>query len=371
MNAKVFRRIFMLSFFTERLKAILLVLLFTVFVFAIPIEAQTVKKSAQKTPSESKPKKNFTYTRFQWNAQYYGFPMEFAIGLGHRKNDLVLFAPHIGVLMENKNYFRYTVFSGLSLGYKFFTWTARFHYEFWGVRKSKKPIYFGENNFGFAIPNGKISFLTFYGKKHWADVSSSTINYVVQNTLEQEIRLDGFLFDTGTWKGTAMLAANFSWVFQDQGKQSFSSYSLKGNIRVTYYHYFGELSFMPDFFYADSLDKSKANNANYCVAKTYNKITSREDFKTATNYYNFIFTQEVEYRFYVFRFWFPHNSFFVSAFANVGVGLKNQTRDLLYQAGGGIGYTIFDSVPFTLQFGFDQNKNFAFYTGVVARVSHN
>lgn len=183
--------------------------------------------------------------------------------------------------------------------------------------------------------------------------------------------MDNFLFDTGIWKATARLEANFSFVFSKSKKSKdkiFSAYQIKSQIPITYFYHFGELAFLSSLFYSAPLE---SKIAQYRLSKTYQEKTSRIDFKPPNEYYNFIFSQEIENRFYVFRFWYPHNHFFISLFANIGVGFQeDKHRKFLYHVGAGIGYTLADGVPFTVQFGMNQNRNFVMFIGVVSRVIH-
>ena len=80
---------------------------------------------------------------------------------------------------------------------------------------------------------------------------------------------------------------------------------------------------------------------------------------------------ELEDRFYFLRFTNPFSSLFVSAFGNMGLGIKqNNDLKLLYQYGIGLGYTLLDSVPFTVQVGLDQDKHWVLFLGVTSHISH-
>lgn len=69
------------------------------------VQGQDLQNIQEQKPQLAHEKqKNFGYIRFHWHAQYHGFPMEVAIGLGYRKNNLFCFI-RLLVLDWLTNYF--------------------------------------------------------------------------------------------------------------------------------------------------------------------------------------------------------------------------------------------------------------------------
>ena len=65
------------------------------------------------------------------------------------------------------------------------------------------------------------------------------------------------------------------------------------------------------------------------------------------------------------------NGFFLSLFADIGFGITTQYKaTFLAEYGLGLGYTLFDCVPFTFQVGLNQGGEPIFFLGVVSRMVH-
>ena len=78
-----------------------------------------------------------------------------------------------------------------------------------------------------------------------------------------------------------------------------------------------------------------------------------------------------EFRWYPARLTAQTNGFFLSLFADAGLGITaKRKRAFLYEAGGGLGYNLYDSVPLTFQVGFNQKLQPVFYLSFVSRLAH-
>ena len=65
------------------------------------------------------------------------------------------------------------------------------------------------------------------------------------------------------------------------------------------------------------------------------------------------------------------NGFFLSVFADLGFGVTSQYKyAFLAEYGLGLGYTLFDCIPFTFQVGLNQRNEPIFFLGVVSRIVH-
>ena len=61
---------------------------------------------------------------------------------------------------------------------------------------------------------------------------------------------------------------------------------------------------------------------------------------------------------------------FLSAFGNIGSCFETDDVRLKYQYGIGVGYSLFDTVPFTFQIGLNEDNKLCMYVSVVSALSH-
>lgn len=79
---------------------------------------------------------------------------------------------------------------------------------------------------------------------------------------------------------------------------------------------------------------------------------------------------ENETRYYPKRHTNFTSNFFISYFANVGIGLYNNDYDILWQSGLGIGYFFYNCMPLTMQMGVDNNLRPILYVNIMSKLNH-
>ena len=107
------------------------------------------------------------------------------------------------------------------------------------------------------------------------------------------------------------------------------------------------------------------------ISFPYSKITKRFAFAEEDKNNEIIHSLEFEQRFYPFRVKNLSSNFFLPLFENIGFSLKtDEDWKILYQYGLGLGYNLYDSVPFTMQLGLNQDNRFILFIGVISNINH-
>lgn len=308
--------------------------------------------------------KDLKQSKFNIEANYYGLPINVKAGYLYRYNDFSTF-PYLGLEFNSKDYLYLESFAGFSLGYKNLSWDNKFSYELLPSLVDKDfDIFYGQTTPGIAFNYGKIALPIAMGRHNYLSVDGKQVK---SDFLSLTLDSTFFLFDEGWTKGGVNTVQSFTNVF----KSDFSFFDFRLSVPVTFFTNYTDIALNYSFRYLNEL-KSNKNNEKLDVRIPYSKITGRIFFEDkAENKYNQIHCFEVETRWYFLRYINSFNSCFLSLFGNVGVGINNgKSCDLLYEYGIGVGYTLVDNVPFTIQVGFNHNNQFVLYTGVVARISH-
>lgn len=304
---------------------------------------------------------DFKISGFNMESNYYGLPLDIKVGYLFRKNDFSIF-PFIGLDFNALDEYSFSAITGFTLIQKKFSWTQKFYYELLPslIKNNESSDFFRnsfiKNTFAFKTNDGSIYFPISFGKKQSQDFASVGIGYNL------------FLTDTGFLRSTVDSVLQVYNILED----NFLYYDLHISSPLTLYLNHFELCFIYDFYYTNTIDiKNYTAKKNHEIAKPYSRITQRLWFTPLRSDYVLIHSFEVEPRWYFLRNAKPDSELFISTFTNIGLGISSKGNyNLEFQYGIGLGYTLFDSVPFEMQFGFDNKNNFLFYIGVVSRIVH-
>lgn len=315
--------------------------------------------SAQEGDNENPP---IEISKLQHSFQYYGLPLQAKIGWLYRYNDFSIF-PNAGIKFDVNGKPEIGISAGLSVRKGIFSWSANVFYNLLPFTVTNpledQQVSVG-TNFSVAFSGGSISFPSAVG----ITTSSST----VATTLSQGIGFNLFLLDVGFFKSTA--SALFS--IQSIPAARFFSYRVRLNVPATFSLYYVDIALMYQFLHSDELvfDSIKPSN-HYSTGNKWSAVSGRTTFPSENTRYKTINSIELELRWYMLRHFIPYSNFFISAFSQVGWGLSDtQSVSLLYEYGMGLGYTLFDSAPFTFQVGLDKNFKPIFYLSVVSKIIH-
>jgi hypothetical protein len=317
---------------------------------------------------------NIEISRYEFNAQYYGLPLIIKGGYYYRKNDFSFF-PNIGTSFAPLDIISGNVFSSFSLIYKQLKVEPSFQYELFSSdmkEKDGRQIYYVQNIIKYGFNDGGLFFLAKYGKNRWHEYFADKISGLqILDTLDLGIGLDLFLFDTGLLRGDIKSVVSYHYI----PYSGFNSYDIRLDIPVTFSLYHVDINIIYTYYYTGVLDFNRIeSNKNYVIEKSYSYITGRYSFTGNESRYKLLNLLEIENRWYFLRGLFRSSNssnIFVSIFGNLGLGIdRSDSPALLGQIGIGIGYLLFDCVPFTFQAGFDTGGKLVVYTGVVSRISY-
>ncbi|MBQ9495093.1 MAG: hypothetical protein IJR50_05580 [Treponema sp.] len=297
---------------------------------------------------------------------YYGFPFLYTYGLNYRQNDFELLAPYTGFLFDMNPNPQLDVLVGADFSYKNYFLSLLGFCELWNLETkpfTKNIQAGGKFEIGIVGANSKIIFGSTVEKKRWQDAN---LNKEAHLTLREYVAFDFMLLNTPYCESTAIIKFSIFVLPQNH----FASFESKLNIPFTIDYDWGQSCFLYSGFYSKKL-KAEAGTNNFRVAKSYNEISGRLDFAHEKNRYNNIQSLELEQRIYPARFFASPLNLFFSVFGNIGLGFtENHSLDFLWEVGGGIGFNLFGSVPFTFQAGINSDKNFIVYLGIVSKISH-
>jgi hypothetical protein len=311
-----------------------------------------------------------TQSRLAFDAQYYGLPLTLRGGYLYRTNNFSLF-PNGGARITQNDTIAGDVFSAFTVQYHKLTVEPSFHYEVVSQdmrEKDGKAVYYVQNTLAYGFASGGLSFLTQYGKHRWRSYQGNeTGELYLEDTLTLRLALDFFLCDTGLFRGTVKTALSYQYVLDAR----FNSYDIRMDIPLTFSLYYVDIGLIYTAYYTGILDYLNEANTNYVIEKPYSAITGRYGFKGTEGRYTLFNVLEMENRWYFLRGSIPASQVFASVFGSLGLGInRSGTPVLLGQTGLGLGYLLFDCVPFTVQVGYDTRGNLVFYTGIVSRIAH-
>lgn len=313
---------------------------------------------------------NFTQSKFHTEYNYFTFPLTAKIGYLYRKNNIGIF-PYMGGSFGFSNSLQLKAFPGFALKTKYVVWENQLQYELLpGLQKKEYNLYSVVTSLGFNFAVGGLKLPFSYGNKRF--FLENEEKPVIKSFFSAGLQLNAFLFDTGIAKSTLYSSVTVTAIPSSQ----FVFYQAAADIPLTFYLNAVELAFSYSILYNNRLEIKDYNPIeNYSTGQPYEQMTIRIPFVSGTAKYSLLQSFEFEPRWYVLKHHnshAPYSPFFISAFGNIGMGIEEKTGNakLLYQVGGGLGYTLFDSVPFTLQAGINQDLQFILFLGVISRISH-
>lgn len=331
--------------------------------------AAAQEETAEQTETASSPIQIPAISGFYWDYNYYSPPFFIRLGYSYRNRDFFIF-PHVGIksdfVSDGYTVMNIEALSGVQLTYSFFTWRPTFHVELAPLPSAQNQVYYGSNLFSFAVPFGVIGLTTEFGRRRIWDAGGETL---YEPRLTQGVSLGIALVDTGVVKSDLNVGVSLSYLPYGD----FLYYQPSLDIPTTISLYWVDLAARVNLFYVSPLAvKDHTPVKDYTISRPFSSQTGRyvlpfqkEDRYILTNHY------ELEARWYFLRYVLPEFGLFLSGFGNVGVGLdKNMNAHLLWQAGGGIGCTMLDTLPFTLQVGVNQDLKPIIFLNVVAYLAH-
>ncbi|MEL3899200.1 hypothetical protein [Treponema phagedenis] len=354
----------------KKYKAIVLVCLF----FAGLVYAQDNNNSIENNNGKTAAEQDIIISKFELRPHYTGLPLGVKLGWFYRKNNFSVF-PNIGTSFFIDDGPVIDVSSGLILQKDFFRWDINAAYNIYPFTMNKtasEQAACGTTSFTFSVGKVKIGIPVYAGRKLRKLTAAnpggeSETKKTMVTELSSGLNLDFFLIDTGFFKSTGNAGFFIDWIPKD----FFVDYRLNANVLGTFYVYHADIALMYSMFKTNQIPIKGVNaKNNYEIGKTQESITRRNSFKKLPTYTELHFFKS-EIRYYPDRIKTQNIGFFLSVFADLGLGItKENKRRFLAEFGGGIGYTLFDSVPFTFQAGVNQDMNPVFFLGVVSSLSH-
>lgn len=314
-----------------------------------------------------------TVSAFKIIPQYYGLPLAVRFGWFYRKNDFSVF-PHAGFSFSVPDTPTLDTSIGVTIQQKSFFWNVSAVYDlvpFTMHKKADEQAVYGLTSFGYAFPGIRVTLPLLAGRLRQNEViggdgSAATKSTVVTH-LSAGLQLDFFLADLGFFKSTGAAAFHYHWV----PKAAFHYYTFSAAVPASFQLYYVDIAFMYSLFHTSAVQYGTAAPLRrYALGKTQSGMTGRSAFKPQPLFKD-MHLFSAEFRWYPARLTAQTNGFFLSLFADAGLGITaKRKRAFLYEAGGGLGYNLYDSVPLTFQVGFNQKLQPVFYLSFVSRLAH-
>lgn len=309
--------------------------------------------------------KNYTENGIFLDGNYYGLPLEGKFGYKYRKNNFS-FSPYSGVVFDVKDSYSLNAIAGIDFIYKNFQLENRVYYEL-------LPS-FTKNNYNFvtyqiapAYTNDlfSIKLPVSYGHKKFYKTDNTSFN---EDFFSSKAMLNTHLIDNGIVRVTGFFEIEEISIFNRQ----IHYYTVFFSLPCTFYLSIFDFGIKYDFSLAHELSFENINPTEEVrISFPYSKITKRFAFAEEDKNNEIIHSLEFEQRFYPFRVKNLSSNFFLSLFENIGFSLKTDGDwKILYQYGLGLGYNLYDSVPFTMQLGLNQDNKFILFIGVISNINH-
>ncbi|MGP1529607.1 MAG: hypothetical protein ACTTI3_04615 [Treponema sp.] len=262
---------------------------------------------------------------FKIEPHYYGLPLSINMGWFYRSEDVSIF-PNAGFsfLLEDEPVINTSV--GFALRNGTFFYNAYAVYDilpFTMHKKRDEQVVYGKTNIGFTLGNVRLSFPVQAGRQRKYEITEEKPDSIpvtqkqVVTSLASGIRFDFFLADFGFFKSTGAATVNYHWIPKD----NFHYYTLSADIPASFHLYYVDIACMYSFFHTGTVQYGKtAPLRRYEIEKPQHFITGRNPFKTVPKYRDLhIFSSE--FRWYLTRLTSQTNGFFISLFADAGLGI--------------------------------------------------
>lgn len=308
---------------------------------------------------------SFRENKLNFDANYYGLPLEGKIGYKYRNQDFSIF-PYLGLLFDVKDSYSVNLLSGINLIYKDFSLENKINYELLPALLQKNYNFISYQltpGYSNNICLVKIPITYGYKKFYKSDDSSISDNY-----LSGKIVLNSFIIDNGLLRITSIFETEFYSIYN----KKFNFYTAKLSIPCSIYISLFDFGIKYDFSMAKKLNINNLTATDEIrISFPYSSVTKRIPFKKEKKDNILIHSLEFEQRFYPFRINNLSSNFFISVFENIGIAFTTEENyKFLYQCGFCVGYNLYDSVPFLLQAGINQDKEFILSIGVISNISH-
>lgn len=308
---------------------------------------------------------SYTESKVYFDVDYYGLPLEGKFGYKFRKNDFSL-SPYLGVVFDVNEVYSLNAMFGLDFIYKNIFLENKVYYELLpALTQGNFDFITVQIAPGYANNFYSIRFPVSYGYKKFDGISDSAFN---DNFVSGMIVFDLFLIDNGLLRITSLLETELISIYNKQ----FNYYTINLSIPCTFYVSIFDFGIIYNFASSHELSFSNSTPVKKArISFPYSNVTKRLSFAKENDNNMVIHSLEFEQRFYPFRKKNIASNFFVSLFENIGLGFSTgKDLNLLYQLGAGIGYNLYDSVPFTIQVGFNQDYNLLLFIGVISNINH-
>jgi len=304
----------------------------------------------------------FVLNKVEMKYNYYNAPYYFKFGYLFQKNSFAVF-PNIGLSFSYDSGARLKSLAGVNLSTPYVKWGVLFDYDV--INSSEKlffnntKIYSFQNDFSIPFTYGIFSFLSTFGNDGFY-ISEKTKN--IEKFFKQTMLINALLYENGFMKNTITAKMNYYNIYENDFAFCDADFSILNTLYLNYF----DIAIAGNFFTSFKTDETKND---YLIGKKYSYLTKRMT-KEEDNFYNTMMNVETEVRYYFLRHIDVFSNFFLSAFGNIGSCFETDDVRLKYQYGIGVGYSLFDTVPFTFQIGLNEDNKLCMYVSVVSALSH-
>lgn len=310
---------------------------------------------------------NIKQGSFYYNSNYVSVPMFFNLGYRYRNNGTIIF-PYLGFAIDFEEQGKLLTRLGVEIRKnQFFT-------DFGVVQQILPSLFagdfsknafttmdtYGEWTIGYDLNPMRVSLSSRAGLKGTIQVQNISKEkplkdhniFISEQVFFNVLILDDFLNKINS-------SIRFTFDIYPIKKQY--SYSIDFRVPMSFLIANGwlEILFLNNIFYTDLLSDSTD-----IINIAQRPSTHRSRLGSDDTYYQFSTFVEMETRLYLASLPSAASRIYFAIFANVGYGLERDLTpnqgELFYMFGGGIGYNMFDGIPFQLQVGMDNKQNFLF-----------
>ncbi len=330
-------------------------LIFCVFAAAFPVRAQSEPSAVLEEFAAEEEESILKISCGKLAFSYLSFPMSAAAGIFSAVNDFSSFVK-AGVSYDFADSAVLNCFAGADFNFRSYILSASVQYNLldnaFDFSTFGNKTYSADISFSFPVALGRISVPFSFGRKPFSSGNSAVPG---QNPKERFMYLnckpsfDFLLFDNGFVKVDGKVSDSITYLYSE----NFVFDELEVSLNSVFFARYFDFAFGLEYF--NSFEIHREDTA-VDITRRLDRFTRRiklgaESGSTAS--YSDIFMLENENRFYFLRLFNSASNLFVSTFGNIGVGFLENRTDFLWSLGAGIGYSLFSTVPFTIQFGVD------------------
>jgi len=306
----------------------------------------------------------------------YNPPYYINYGLMYRKDNLMLYAPYIGIgIQPTKFSISFFARTGLQIYYKKLSWQLEYYHAFipeLSIFDYNKLQFFLQNTLVYDFNNFRISSLTRIGEIVHVLSSPNEISLEQDSqlyfTIKQILSLDAQIYNNEFTIITSMLNIGFDILpFQKQ-----SSFYLKSVMPITIDFLHSKLGIMGTLFYTSYLSV----NRKFIIGESFSGYDEAIDIhiNKSNAYYNefydFYISLDFLYRLYLNPLPSPYNKFYFAVGGNFGFAFDDATINYITMGTFAFGYDLYNTIPFEIRFTLDQDNNFFVNLSIVSPISH-